>query len=115
VRASRPRFSPRYGIAESDEGLLTWEWALERLTASRNYWISTTRADGRPHAMPVWGLWLEGAVWFSTHPESQKGRNLAGRPEVVAHLESGDDVAIVEGVAEPVRGGDLLARFIDDY
>jgi Pyridoxamine 5'-phosphate oxidase len=65
--------------------------------------------------MPVWGLWLEGAIWFSTHPRSQKGRNLASSPEVVVHLESGDEVAIVEGVAEPVRGGDLLARFIDEY
>ena len=65
--------------------------------------------------MPVWGLWLEGELWFSTHPETRKGRNLAASPEVVIHLESGDEVAILEGVAEPVRGGETLARFVDGY
>jgi len=65
--------------------------------------------------MPVWGLWLEGELWFSTHPRTVKGRNLAASPEVVVHLESGDEVAIVEGVAEPVRGGETLGRFVDEY
>jgi hypothetical protein len=51
--------------------------------------------------MPVWGVWLDRAFWFSTHPDSRKGRNLTANPNVVVHLESGDEVAIVEGRAEP--------------
>jgi Pyridoxamine 5'-phosphate oxidase len=98
VRASRPGFGPRYGISESEEGLLSWEWALERLTASRNYWISTTRPDGRPHAMPVWGVVHEGELWFGTG--GVKARNLRRTGQLVAHTESGDECVILEGTAE---------------
>jgi PPOX class probable F420-dependent enzyme len=104
-----------YGISPEDSGRLPFEWADERLAAARNYWICTTRADGRPHAMPVWGLWLDGAVLFSTDPDSLKGRNLATRPSVVIHLESGDDVVVVEGRAEWLAEADLPARFVDLY
>jgi PPOX class probable F420-dependent enzyme len=95
--ASRPSFHPGYGISAGEEGMLDWDWAEERLVAARNYWIATTRADGRPHAVPVWGVWLEGALIFGTNPESVKGRNIARDPRVVAHLESGDEVVILEG------------------
>ncbi len=29
-----------------------------------NYWICTTRPDGRPHSIPVWGFWLDGGLYF---------------------------------------------------
>jgi PPOX class probable F420-dependent enzyme len=95
--ASRPSFHPGYGISAGEEGMLDWDWAEERLVAARNYWIATTRADGRPHVAPVWGIWLDGALLFGTNPESVKGRNIARDPRVVAHLESGDEVVILEG------------------
>jgi hypothetical protein len=44
-KASRP-YMPGYGILDANDGLLPWEWAVERLTNSRNYWIATTSADG---------------------------------------------------------------------
>lgn len=98
--AERPRFPESYGISHEAEGLLDWSWAEERLAASRNYWIVTAGADGRPHAAPVWGLWQDGAVVFGTSPHSRKGQNLAHDPRVVVHLESGDEVVILEGRAE---------------
>lgn len=88
---------------------------MEQLTAARNYWICTTRRDGRPHAMPVWGIWLDGAVWFSTSPDSAKGRNIARDPRIVIHLESGDDVVVIEGEVERPRDSDALARFVEEY
>jgi pyridoxine/pyridoxamine 5'-phosphate oxidase len=100
MRAQRPGFTPGYGIASSDDGLLPWSWVEERLTAARNYWVTTTRADGRPHAAPVWGVWYDGAIVFSTDPASVKGASLAVRPDIVIHLESGDDVVICEGRVE---------------
>ena len=60
-RRRRPPFEG-YGLSESEEGMLSWGWAVERLVAARNYWVSTTRPDGRPHAMPVWGVWLDDAL-----------------------------------------------------
>ena len=64
-------------------GMVTWQWAVERLEAARNYWLATTKVDGAPHVMPVWGLWLDGAVLFSTSPESIKARNFARDPRAV--------------------------------
>lgn len=104
-----------YGLKREDAGMLALDRLDEKLAASRNYWIVSTRPDGRPHAMPVWGIWLEGSVMFSTDPTSRKGRNLAARPDVVVHLESGDDVVIVEGRAEAVTDTALRTRFADAY
>lgn len=106
-----------YGVPTDGSGgeRLPWSRAVERLIASRNYWVCTTRADGRPHAAPVWGLWLEDAVWFSTSRASQKARNLARQPTAVIHLESGDEAVILEGEAIEVRDRDALERFADAY
>jgi len=107
-RRDRPPF-PGYGIRSDDDGLLSWSWAVERLESARNYWIVSAGPGGVPHAAPVWGLWHEDAVVFSTSAESRKGRNLAAGPRVVVHLESGDEVVIVEGRAEVVPLDDAVA------
>lgn len=111
-RPRRPRFPVGYGIAATEDGMLEWAWAVERLAASRTYWIATAKPDAAPHAAPVWGLWLDDAVVFSTAPESRKGRNLAHDPRVVIHLESGDEVVIIEGEAERIA---LDANIADAY
>jgi PPOX class probable F420-dependent enzyme len=91
-----------YHVRADEKGMVAWERVCERLEKTRNYWIGTARPDGRPHAMPVWGVWLNGAVWFGTDRRSRKARNLAKNPAVVVHLESGDDVVIIEGTARMV-------------
>jgi Pyridoxamine 5'-phosphate oxidase len=66
-----------YGIASGRRGLLRWDWARRRLIAAHNYWVSTTNPDGRPHAMPVWGLWLNEAFIFGTarrSPQREESR-----------------------------------------
>lgn len=95
---------PGYGVApaEAGEGLLPWSWAEERLTRSHAYWLSTTRPDGRPHAMPVWAVWLDGALFFSTGGKSRKTRNLAHRSECVITTELAEEAVIVEGTASLV-------------
>jgi hypothetical protein len=60
-------------------------------------------------AAPVWGVWADGAVRFSTNPRSRKGLNLARDPRVVIHLDSGDDVVILHGEAEPYELEDSIA------
>ena len=92
-----------YMVGTTADGPLGWDHVEERLEGSRSYWIVTARPDGRPHAAPVWGVWVEGSLYFGTSRGSVKGRNLARRPDLVVHLESGDDVVILEGVVEEVR------------
>ncbi len=106
----RRPYMRNYGIASDDAGLLSWDWVDEQMAKSRNYWINSTRPDGRPHAAPVWGVWYEGVLYFSTDRELVKGRNLAARPDVVVHLESGDDSVILEGVVEVISDRALLVE-----
>jgi len=94
----RPKMPDGYGVPASAEGALPWAWAVERLQQARNYWFSTTRPDGRPHAMPAWAVWLDDTLYFEGSPLTRRARNLAGNPSVVVHLESGDEVVILEGV-----------------
>ncbi len=105
-----------YGVDRTATGMmLTWTELTERMALARNYWVCSTRPDGRPHAAPVWGLWMEEAFFFSTDPTSRKGQNLTARPDVVVHLESGDDVAIIEGQVERVTDAPLIERLSDAY
>jgi hypothetical protein len=93
---------PGYGISPDGEGILPWSFVDERMANARNYWVATTRPDGRPHAMPLSGVWIDGSFCFGTGPGSRKARNLAENPHLVVHSESGDEVVILEGVAEAV-------------
>ena len=106
-----------YGLdaAPADGSVLGWATVVEWLTQSRNYWVCSTRPDGRPHAMPVWGLWIGGTLWFSTDPMSYKARNLTANPEVVVHLESGDEVCVLEGAVRWVAVTELPAGFAAAY
>jgi general stress protein 26 len=115
--AGRPDMPAGYGLTEvkSEHDLVAWEHVDERLRLARNYWVGSTRPGGGPHAMPVWGVWVKGAFLFSTDPHSRKGRNLAANPQVVVHLESGDDVVILEGIVEKVTDAALLAQANQAY
>ncbi len=99
-KASRPRM-PSYGLApaEEGEGLLPWSWARDRLAAARNYFLSTTRPDGSPHVMVIWGLWVDDAFYFCTSKSSAKARNLAAQPRCVLCPGDADEAVIVEGAA----------------
>jgi PPOX class probable F420-dependent enzyme len=95
---------PGYGILGPDQGtgLMPWSWAEERLVASRNYWVASLWPDGRPHVMPVWGLWHEESFWFSSSKGSRKARNLARDPRCVVTVEDAVEPVIIDGVAELV-------------
>ena len=99
---------PGYGVPRDHKGLLPWEWAQRRLTQSHNYWLITTRPDGAPHAMPVWGVWVESVFCFSTGRESRKARNLAANAHCVVCNELSKEAVIVEGVAREVTNPDQI-------
>ena len=74
------KIDPRYGNpSASTPG---WEEIAGLLTDAQLYWIITVRADGRPHAVPLVGVWHDGAFAFCTGGEEQKQRNLDVNPHV---------------------------------
>jgi hypothetical protein len=101
-KRSRPTMPDGYGVPTDEAGLLPWSWAVGQLEGARNYWFSTTRPDGRPHAMPAWAVWLDGVLYFEGSPETRRARNVAQNPSITVHLESGDQVVILEGEAHAV-------------
>ena len=112
-RVSRP-YMPGYGIAGADQGsgLLDWSWAAQRLTEARSYWVATVWPSGRPHLMPVWAMWDDSTLWFSSAVGSRKTKNLRADPNCVITTEASDPV-IIEGQATMVTGPARLQRVID--
>lgn len=102
---------PGYGVRADGDGLLSWDWAVERLTASHDYWLATVWPDGRPHVMPVWGVWAEGAVWFSCSLSSRKAKNLARYPRCVLTTDNPREPLVVEGTADLVSDLPTISQF----
>ena len=103
---------PDYGIRGPDEGsgLLPWSWAEQRLAGSRNYWVTSLWPDGRPHLMPVWGVWDGAALWFSSGRRSRKARNLAADARCVVATEDANEPVVLEGTADVVRDRGEIER-----
>ncbi len=113
-QVTRPHM-PGYGISTKKKGLLPWRWAEERLAKSREYYIATVRPDGRPHVMPVWGLWVKGAFYFSTGKTSRKGRNLQVNPNCVVCSAKPSESVVVEGRVEMIIDAGALKPLFAAY
>ncbi|HEY4397205.1 MAG TPA: pyridoxamine 5'-phosphate oxidase family protein [Acidimicrobiia bacterium] len=110
-------FDARY----SDEGATppTWDEARTRLANAELYWVTTVRADGRPHVTPTVALWLDDALYFATGPFEQKAKNMVGNPHCILmtgcnNLHEGMDL-VVEGNPTRVRDDAMLQRVADAY
>ena len=106
---------PGYGVRGPTEGtgLLPWSWATERLTASHDYWLATTWPDGRPHAMPVWGVWFDDAVWFSSSLRSRKALNLMADARCVVTTDDALEPVVVDGTAARITDRATIRAFAD--
>ncbi|WBB63388.1 pyridoxamine 5'-phosphate oxidase family protein [Streptomyces sp. WMMC500] len=100
-----------------------WAEAESRLKAAEVFWITTVRPDGRLHVTPLIAAWHDGALHFSTGPEEQKAKNLAGNDHCALttgqnSLAGGLDI-VVEGTAERVtdraRQDEVIAAFEAQY
>jgi hypothetical protein len=80
--------------------VLTWDEVEQKLVESATYWLATTRPDGRPHTVPVDGVWSAGALYFGGDPATVHVRNLRTEPRAVVHTESAASPVIAEGAAE---------------
>jgi general stress protein 26 len=112
--------SPLYGDPSADAP--AWSDVDQRLAEAQLYWIVTVRRDGRPHAVPLCGVWRDGAFFFATGEAEQKMRNLEHDPHVVVTAgplgaqgwANGKDIA-VEGVAERVVDEALLGQLAEEW
>lgn len=94
IRPSLPKGYVDHPISE-----VAWEHVEERLTRSVNYWLCSVRPNGHPHVIPRWGVFLDGKFYYDGSPETRHAKNIAQNPNVSLHLESGNDVVILEGTS----------------
>src|SRR5438067_9261496 len=113
-KANRPHL-PGYGISESRKDLLPWKWAEDVLSKTQNYFLATVRSDGRPHVMPLWGVWMGGHFYFSTGKNSVKARNLDNNPNCVLCPGGADEAVMLEGVARKVADSKILKKVSKVY
>jgi hypothetical protein len=118
--AERPHM-PDYGVDPATWSPLPWSWAARRLESGRNYWVITASAGGRPHALPVWGVWdeAEQRFGFSCGPRSRKAANLAANPQMVLAGDDTVDCLSIEGraarVDDPGRIDAWVGRYLIKY
>jgi general stress protein 26 len=100
-----------------------WKDVREVLDTAQTYWLTTVRADGRPHVTPLIAIWDDSALHFSTGDREQKSRNLAANSRVALTtganaLDEGMDV-VVEGkavrVTDTARLEHLAAAWVGKY
>jgi nitroimidazol reductase NimA-like FMN-containing flavoprotein (pyridoxamine 5'-phosphate oxidase superfamily) len=114
------QIDPRYGDASAAPP--PWDDVERMLTEAQLYWIVTVRSDRRPHAVPLVGVWHEGAFAFCTGPDEQKRRNLEANPQVAVTTgttgaggwDSGEEV-VLEGTARRVVDTPHLQSLADAW
>lgn len=107
---STPEIDPRF--SDPDATPTPWETVRRAIETAELFWISTVRADGRPHVTPLPAVWHDGALYFCTGAAEQKARNLARNPSCSLTTgtnawKAGLDV-VVEGAAEQITDDELL-------
>jgi nitroimidazol reductase NimA-like FMN-containing flavoprotein (pyridoxamine 5'-phosphate oxidase superfamily) len=105
----------------SEDGAEPTKWAdtVRTLERAQLFWVTTVRADGRPHVSPLVAVWLDGALHFATGAAEQKAVNLRTNPHVTLttgcdQWDHGLDV-VVEGDAAQVEDEDTLKRLADAW
>ena len=105
----------RFGDPESPP--TPWADTRRVLETAELFWISTVRADGRPHVTPLPAVWHDDRLHFCTGPSEQKAVNLARNPHVALttgtnRWKEGLDL-VVEGTAIQVTDDARLRTLAD--
>jgi general stress protein 26 len=102
------------GFSAEDGRATPWATALALLENAEVFWLSTVRADGRPHVTPLVAVWLDEALHFCTGEGEQKEKNIQRNPHCI--LTTGCNKfrealdLVIEGDAVQVRDEARLHR-----
>jgi pyridoxine/pyridoxamine 5'-phosphate oxidase len=117
--SSQPTAQIDTRFSDPAAGPTPWSEAVRVLRDAELYWLTTVRADGRPHVTPLIGVAEDEVVHFCTGLREQKARNLEHHSDVA--LTTGNNTwaegldVVVEGSAVRVTGRDDLQRLADAY
>ncbi len=100
------------GYVDNPKRLLGWREIENKIKKSKHYWVCSVRPDHRPHAVPKWGIFLNGNIYFDGSPATRHARNIATNPNVVIHLENGERAVIIEGSAREITPDRELSTLV---
>lgn len=114
-KVSRPTF-PK-GYVDNPASYVDWHWVVAQLTESKNYWLCSVRPDGRPHVIPRWAVYVDGKIYYDGSLETRHAKNTEDNPNISVHLESGDQVIILDGISAPAGRPtpELAASLVEAY
>jgi hypothetical protein len=96
-------------------GPVPWPEAVAALSRAGTYILGTVCPDGRPHAVPVLGVVVDGAWHFCAGDRTRKAGNLAADPRCVITATTDRWDLVLEGVAVPVTGAQQVRRVAGAY
>ena len=99
----RPKLPDGY-FTTTPKGMLAWTAVEALIRAAPYFWIATTNADGGPHLIQQWGVWIDQRLFFDGSDRTRWARNLARDPRVSFGMQSGNNAAYGDGTVEIVRG-----------
>lgn len=88
---------------------------VAQLESAKQIYVATERKDGsRSKAVPVWFGYMDNAVWFTTGPESHKGKRVKrGSPIYVS--AQGENGPFIKAKAEVIKDGAIADRLGELY
>jgi nitroimidazol reductase NimA-like FMN-containing flavoprotein (pyridoxamine 5'-phosphate oxidase superfamily) len=92
---------------------LSWADVQTLVAEAGDFLLATTDPDGRPHVVPVLGVWLEGAFCFVTFRQSRKTRNLVRNNGCAVTVPGHDVDLVLEGAAHLIRNAARLQKVAD--
>ncbi len=100
--------------SDPDAEPASWDETRRVVEAAQLFWLTTVRADDRPHVTPVAGAWAGDSAYFFTGSTEQKVMNLCRNPHVILttgcnRWDDGLDV-VIEGDAVRVTDTGTLER-----
>ena len=88
---------------------------VAQLAGAKEIYVATDRKDGtRSKPVPVWFGYMDNAVWFTTSPDSHKGKRVQ-RGSAMYVSAQGENGPFIKTNAEVIKDGALAERLGEVY
>jgi hypothetical protein len=95
--------------------VLDWSLALDHLTRSQLYWLTTVRTGGVAHVRPVFAVVSNGTLYSTTAATAHKTHLLEQRPQCTLATSTDGIDLVYEGIASRVSDRATLERVAAAY
>jgi nitroimidazol reductase NimA-like FMN-containing flavoprotein (pyridoxamine 5'-phosphate oxidase superfamily) len=92
---------------------LSWADVQTLVAEAEDFLLATTDPAGRPHVVPVLGVWHDDAFCFVTFRDARKTRNLERNNGCAVTVPGPEVDVVLEGAAQLVRNPARLQQIAD--